>query len=302
MADQTGDPPKTAVVTGSTGGIGHELVRLLAADGWHVVCVNRSAEKAASQAQQLRGEFPSFETVSFTADLGDTPSIRRVVEEIKASHPEIGLLVNNAGLLSDEITASPTGIDQHAQINTVAPLLLTLGLRDQLAAAAQRHGRAVVVTPASSAVARGRPLVTAELERPVRAGLFGAYAQSKLASAVLTARLAPSFAEQGIELYSIDPGLNRTAMTARGGVPLIVRLMWRLLPHPRKGAERLRQPTRPGWQGKPGAYVSGGKPKALPASKIPPGETDRLGEFAARQVAAFDQSIDTAGLLTPAET
>ncbi|MEM6474352.1 MAG: SDR family NAD(P)-dependent oxidoreductase, partial [Planctomycetota bacterium] len=44
---------KTAVVTGSTGGIGTEIAKLLADGGWNLALVNRSATKSEEQAAEL---------------------------------------------------------------------------------------------------------------------------------------------------------------------------------------------------------------------------------------------------------
>jgi len=283
---------RVAVVTGATGGIGSELADQLAAQNWTLVLVNRSRERSESLLAELKRSYPAVDVTLFYADLLDVESIREVVKQITEAFPSIDLLVNNAGLLSRDAVAAPSGLDHHAQVNTIAPILLTFGLRGSLKSAAMESGRSVAITTSSGAISMGPPLVADELRRPTKPGLFGSYPQSKLAAAVAYQRLADEFLKDGIELYSIDPGGNRTAMTSGPAAPFFVRWGKRLLPHPRVGASKLLKPIDTGWDIAPGSFVSGGKAKALPRKKLTESEIGRTLDLIAEQVARFDPDID----------
>ena len=47
-----------AVITGSTGGIGKEVVGVLIQEGWSLVLANRSPDKSTTQIDELKKEFP----------------------------------------------------------------------------------------------------------------------------------------------------------------------------------------------------------------------------------------------------
>ncbi|NJN63417.1 MAG: hypothetical protein HC882_00125, partial [Acidobacteria bacterium] len=57
------------------------------------------------------------------------------------------------------------------------------------------------------------PLRVDRLADNPRQGIFGAYGQTKLALTVATQTLAPAYADAQVELYAVDPGSNRSAMT-----------------------------------------------------------------------------------------
>ncbi|MEM7741300.1 MAG: SDR family NAD(P)-dependent oxidoreductase, partial [Pseudomonadota bacterium] len=66
-----------AVITGSTGGIGAEIAKILAQEGWSLTLINRSADKAEKQWQEMHQEFPALNGTTISADLMDTESIKR---------------------------------------------------------------------------------------------------------------------------------------------------------------------------------------------------------------------------------
>lgn len=91
---------KVAVITGSTGGIGGAIAEQLAAGGWDLVLVNRSAEKASQQKTDLNTAHPEAKVDLVQADLMDTDQIKRSAHEILAIHSSIDALYNNSGVLT----------------------------------------------------------------------------------------------------------------------------------------------------------------------------------------------------------
>ncbi|HEY0373644.1 MAG TPA: SDR family NAD(P)-dependent oxidoreductase, partial [Amnibacterium sp.] len=86
---------RTAVVTGSTRGLGRAFARALAEAGANIVIVGRDAEAAASVEQEL-AELPG-ETLVVLADVTRRPDIERLLEESAARFGRVDVLVNNAG-------------------------------------------------------------------------------------------------------------------------------------------------------------------------------------------------------------
>ncbi len=84
-----------ALVTGATSGIGYELAKLLANDGYSLVLVARSAERL----QEVTAEFRQMgvDAVPLEKDLFDPNAATEIYNELKGQGITISVLVNNAG-------------------------------------------------------------------------------------------------------------------------------------------------------------------------------------------------------------
>ena len=89
---------RTALVTGSTRGIGRAIAESLAGAGARVAVVGRDQGKAAEAAAAIG---PTAQ--GFAADVGDPASIVALVEGVEKAFGQIDVLVNNAGLTRDNI-------------------------------------------------------------------------------------------------------------------------------------------------------------------------------------------------------
>jgi short-subunit dehydrogenase len=81
----------TAVVTGAASGIGAAVATELARRGARLVLVDRDADRLALVAEATKGE-------THVADLADGAAVVSLGERIRADHPRVRLLVNNAGI------------------------------------------------------------------------------------------------------------------------------------------------------------------------------------------------------------
>jgi NAD(P)-dependent dehydrogenase (short-subunit alcohol dehydrogenase family) len=89
---------KTAIITGSTAGIGLATAKGLAAAGAKVV-VNGRTEEAVERAVKVVGTAaPSAEVAGFAADLGDSGGCNALA----AKHPTCDILVNNLGVYGEQ--------------------------------------------------------------------------------------------------------------------------------------------------------------------------------------------------------
>ena len=89
---------RTALVTGSTRGIGRAIAGALAGAGARVAVVGRDEARAAEAAATIG---PAAQ--GFAADVGDPASIAALVESVEKAFGQIDILVNNAGLTRDNI-------------------------------------------------------------------------------------------------------------------------------------------------------------------------------------------------------
>src|SRR4051812_30327162 len=89
---------RTALVTGSTRGIGRAIAETLAEAGARVAVVGRDAGKAAEVAATLPGSAQGF-----GADVSDPAAVVALVEAVEVAFGQLDILVNNAGLTRDNI-------------------------------------------------------------------------------------------------------------------------------------------------------------------------------------------------------
>ena len=91
---------------GSTDGIGKHTAELLAKLGATVLVHGRSKEKAVNAAKSIRKASGSQDVHSFAADLSSMAQVRRLASEVKAAHPKLNVLSNNAGIFAERMQVS----------------------------------------------------------------------------------------------------------------------------------------------------------------------------------------------------
>lgn len=119
-------PTKTALITGASNGIGYELSKLFAADGYHLVLVARNASKMEALAQELRRQHGITVTV-LAKDLSVAGAANEIYQAVDAQKIKIDVLVNNAGFGIGELLASTQSQDvlQMLYLNVVSLTVLT---------------------------------------------------------------------------------------------------------------------------------------------------------------------------------
>lgn len=86
---------QTVLITGGTSGIGLELAKLFAKDGYKLIVVARDEQELADTAQLLKQEHGA-EVVTIAKDLFETAASREVYDEVKGMGVQVDVLVNNA--------------------------------------------------------------------------------------------------------------------------------------------------------------------------------------------------------------
>src|SRR6185312_15990029 len=185
---------RTALVTGTSRGLGRAIAGLFAAEGARVLAHARTREAAVGVAEAVGGE-PVW------GDLSGDDGVLAIAGQLSALSPELHVLVHNAGI------GSPGGLEDHSReqfdrvmaVNAAAPLFLTQALLGPLRAAG-RTGRIVIVSSDS-----GRFTVA-------KNGVAFPYRMSKAAVNMLTLNLATALAPDGILVNAMHPGWMRTDM------------------------------------------------------------------------------------------
>jgi len=188
----------TALITGASRGIGREVARILASEGWHVLSGVRDPKSA------LPGTEPEV------VDVAHPESIEALAERLRARGKRLDALVNNAGVYRGSAR-------RIWDVNVLGPLRLTRALEPLLA----RNARVVMVTSSlgllsaqtASLVERlsHSKLSVAELERLAEEAP-GGYGASKAALNAMARLLAEKLRPRGVLVNAIDPGWVRTEM------------------------------------------------------------------------------------------
>ncbi|MCU1588332.1 MAG: oxidoreductase, partial [Frankiales bacterium] len=125
---------KVALVTGSSSGIGAEIARRLAADGFAVVVNSRSSVEAGQAvAAEIGGTYVQ-------ADVGDETAARGLVAAVLEQHGRLDVLINNAGTTEviphpDLKAATPDIWRRLYDVNVIAPFVLVTAAEEALRAA-----------------------------------------------------------------------------------------------------------------------------------------------------------------------
>ncbi len=202
---------RTAVVTGSSGGLGLETARALGAHGASVVLAARDAAKLARAADHLREEVPGSSVDVVVVDLADLTSVRAAAAAVAAGHPVIDLLIDNAGVMACPLGRTVDGFEIQFGTNHLGHFLLTTLLHDPLAAAGAEHGSArVVVLTSGGHRLGGIRWDDPNYERADEYVNWTAYGQSKTANALFALELDRRWSDEAIHAFAVHPGMIAT--------------------------------------------------------------------------------------------
>ncbi|HUB82623.1 MAG TPA: SDR family oxidoreductase [Bryobacteraceae bacterium] len=197
---------RVAVVIGGTSGIGRALALGLARHGAHVVATGRRAKEVDATASEI--EALGRRTVRCTADARQRETIDKLRDAVLAQFGQVDILINAAGYTFKEPTVTVDEVRFSALMDThlMSVLRACQSFFDLLVAS--RHGRIINIASLGSFLAFYQ---------------VAAYCAAKTAILSLTRSLACEWAEYGIAVNAIAPGvfpteLNRNLImdTARG--------------------------------------------------------------------------------------
>ena len=185
---------RSALVTGSTRGIGRAIAELLARCGAKVAVVGRDRARAEEVASQVTGTAKGF-----SCDIADVASVTKLIEDVEKELGAVDILVNNAGLTRDNLLMRLKDDDWDAVLDAnlrgafVAIRAATRGMMKR------RWGRVINIASVVGIVGnKGQANYAAS-----KAGLIG-----------LTKSVAKELASRNILANAVAPGFIETDMTA----------------------------------------------------------------------------------------
>ncbi len=185
---------KTALVTGSTSGIGKATAIALAARGAHVLVVGRNEQRAKDVVAEIERSGGSA-TFRLTT-LSDLKSAQDLVEwAIAAGEGHVDVLINNAGvaLLGPSNTATEADFDESFAVNVKVPFFLVASLAPLMA----ERGWGSIVNVSTMVANFGQ------------AGM-ALYGASRAALELLTKAWAAEYGPRGVRVNAVAPGPTRT--------------------------------------------------------------------------------------------
>jgi len=184
---------KTALVTGSTRGIGNAIARQLSEAGANVAVVGRDKAKADAAAADLKN------AKGFACDVSDSAAVAALVADVEKAFGGVDILVNNAGITKDNLLMRLKDDDWDAVLN------------------ANLKSAFVAIRAASRGMMKkrwGRVINIASVVGLVGNAGQSNYAASKAGLIGLTKSVAKELASRNILANVVAPGYIETDMTA----------------------------------------------------------------------------------------
>jgi NAD(P)-dependent dehydrogenase (short-subunit alcohol dehydrogenase family) len=208
--DVPGQHGRLAVVTGANTGLGFETAQVLAARGASVVLAVRDAEKGKAAAARIAGTAPGANVTVQPLDLTSLDSIRAAAAELRARHPRIDLLINNAGVMFPPKQTTDDGFELQLGTNHLGHFALTGLLLEQMLPVP--GSRVVTVSSLAHRIRARINFDDLHGERSYRR--VAAYSQSKLANLMFTYELQHRLSGAGTTIaVAAHPGLAGTELT-----------------------------------------------------------------------------------------
>lgn len=191
----------TALVTGSTKGVGRSIVEAFAAAGANVIVQGRQSSHDADAVLQtcrthgVRAEFVTGDLAGETA-----PAVAHLADEVLRRFPDTDILVNNAGTYIDKpfLEMDHATYEYTMRLNVAAPYFLT-----------QRFAQHWVANQI-----RGRVLMIGSINGRLAEPTHTCYDSSKGAIEMMVRSLCVAMAPHGIRVNGLAPGLVRTPLTS----------------------------------------------------------------------------------------
>jgi len=183
---------KTALITGSSSGLGYAMAKCMIASGAHVIITSRNQETARKTAAELGAQASWLQL-----DVSHSAEISSQIDLLLSQHPQIDILVNNAGNHSKKTIEEMTPGDFASVLNVhvTGAFAVTRALLPHM----KLRGSGSILFTASMTSFLGMPNVSG-------------YAAAKSAYLGLIRSMATELSSTGIRVNGIAPGWIETPM------------------------------------------------------------------------------------------
>lgn len=208
---------RTALVTGSTSGLGETVARRLGALGATVIIHGLNEDRGNQIAAEISQKGPG-KAVYYPGDLASLDQVEELAQRVRAAHPQLHLLINNAGIggaSNDARRLSQDGYELVFQVNYLSHFALTRALLPVLEAAAPAR----IVNVASIGQ---RPVNFDDVMMETGYQTTSAYSQSKLAQILFTITLSEKLDPAKVTVNALHPAtfMDTPMVTSSGRRPM----------------------------------------------------------------------------------
>jgi NAD(P)-dependent dehydrogenase (short-subunit alcohol dehydrogenase family) len=186
---------KTALITGASRGIGEEIALTLAQFGAHCILVSRKSEALAPVKDKITSTGGTADIIA--CHVGDLNQIESLFTEIKSRFGRLDILVNNAATnpyFGDMLGADAGVWDKTFDVNLKGPFFIT-----------QKAIKLMIETNTKGSI------VNISSVNGIKPAPFqGIYSITKAGLIAMTKSFAKEFADKGIRVNAVLPGLTET--------------------------------------------------------------------------------------------
>jgi NAD(P)-dependent dehydrogenase (short-subunit alcohol dehydrogenase family) len=201
------------MITGSSRGLGFELVRQLLDNGDKIIACNRNPSRYP-ELLELKGKFDD-KLILIDLDVSDKDSIDNAFTIVCQEIDGLDILINNAGIrfgaeekYNDELgKLYKENFERIFNVNTIAPVLIVEKFLPLI-----KNGKDPIIVNISS--------TSGSIGRRTRKGGGYSYSASKAALNMITKTLSLDLQEDGVTVVSIHPGWVKTTMEYTENAPL----------------------------------------------------------------------------------
>ncbi len=207
---------KTALITGSTDGVGRVVATRLGAAGWRVLVNGRDRARGQQVVAEIKAAGGAAEFLQ--ADLSSMAKVRRLADAVHQTTKRLELLINNAGIGRGEPQGarelSADGFELRFAVNYLSGFLLAHLLLPLIKSSAP--ARIVNVSSLGQQAIDFKDVMMTNDYSGMRA-----YRQSKLAQILFTIDLAPELQGSGVTVNALHPAtFMNTKMVREFGTPM----------------------------------------------------------------------------------
>ena len=203
---------RIALITGANKGIGFETARQLGQQQVTVLIGARDAGKGEGAAAKLRGE--GLDARALQLDVTDAASIQRAVDQVAQEFGRLDILINNAGVMTDEPSKKVSEQSLVAWRTTFDTNVFGLVATTQAFLPLLRKSAAGRIVNLSSIL--GSNTLHSDPQSPIYDFKLPAYNVSKSAVNAYTVQLAHELRDTTIKVNAAHPGWVKTDMGGEG--------------------------------------------------------------------------------------
>ncbi|MDX1957445.1 MAG: SDR family oxidoreductase [Leptospiraceae bacterium] len=216
---------QTVLITGATSGIGFATALSLAELGWTVIIHGRKEETCKKSVKEIKSKTLNKNIHYISADLSDLTSVNKMSDSIRENHPNLNVLINNAGTFSTTRKLTKDDLEQTWVVNYVSRFLLVYRLLDLL----KKNSPSRIIDVSGTYHSKGN-IHFEDLSLKDMYSMANANNQSKLANILFTYKLSRILKTSQVTINTLHPGaVNSGSILRSDDFSVFFKLIYRIL-------------------------------------------------------------------------